>query len=263
MMKQVKAADLPLRTLDPNSPIPLYHQIEADLRELIKTGQLAPSDVLPPEIELSQGYGVGRHTMRMALSRLVADNLIARKAGRGTFVKARPDRTRFYLDRSFTRQMADMGLAARSHLLEINHREFEKLLPEYLRRRGPSGYFPLARLRFGGNEPVGIQYTAIVREQCPGLDRFNFEQNSLYDILSKEYHLDIRQITHTVSAVTATDDQADLLRVTAGDPLLLVNTRAFLENNRLIEFTASFYRADKYEYSTTHTIPSLAYEGRT
>ena len=47
----------------------------------------------------------------------MAAHLIDRKAGRGTIVKARPDRMQFYLDRSFTRQMADMGRQARSRVL--------------------------------------------------------------------------------------------------------------------------------------------------
>src|SRR5262249_24808309 len=100
MVRQIEVAHLPVKPVDPDSPVPLYHQIEVDLRVLIQSGQLAPDDVLPPESELCHVYGVGRQTMRMALARLVDDNLIARRAGQGTFVKAQHDRMQFYLDRS-------------------------------------------------------------------------------------------------------------------------------------------------------------------
>ena len=59
-------------------------------------------------------------------------------------------------------------------------------------------------------------------------------------------------IRHTVSATTATEEQAGHLNVAPGDPLLLVRTTALLDEDQLIEHTTSFYRADRYEYRTAH-----------
>jgi DNA-binding GntR family transcriptional regulator len=53
--------------------------------------------------------------MRQAMSRLVADDLIARQAGRGTFVKPQTDRADFYLDRSFTRQSPNLSVLLTRH----------------------------------------------------------------------------------------------------------------------------------------------------
>ncbi len=64
----------------------------------------------------------------------------------------------------------------------------------------------------------------------------------------------IAAITHTITAVAADARQADLLRVDAGAPLLLVNTAAYLETGDVLEVTTSHYRADKYEYTTTHAL---------
>jgi GntR family transcriptional regulator len=250
--RQVQITDLPLKAVDPDSPIPLYHQIEADLRDLIRTGKLLPSDILPPEVELSRSYGVGRHTMRMALARLVADNLIARKAGRGTYVKPQPDRKRFYLDRSFTRQMADMGLQARSKVLDVTRSAFDAHLPEAQRGRDDRRYFRLARLRYGDDEPIGLQYSVILAALCPGLQSYDFNVQSLYDVLSGDYGLVITEITHTVTAVIAGLTRAKMLHIRAGDALLVVYTQAFLADHQLIEFTTSYYRADMYEFTTTH-----------
>ena len=85
--KQLYVSDLSIKPIDPDSPIPLYHQIEVDLRRLVDDDELSPGNLIPPELELSRAYGVGRHTMRTALSRLADDDLIARYSGRGTFVK--------------------------------------------------------------------------------------------------------------------------------------------------------------------------------
>jgi GntR family transcriptional regulator len=112
---------LGITPVDPQSPIPLYHQVNSDLKRIIRSGKLLPGEMLPPEIELSKAYGVGRQTIREAISRLVDENLLERYAGRGTFVCAQTDRQKFYLDRSFTQQMAEMDMTAHSKVLRLSH----------------------------------------------------------------------------------------------------------------------------------------------
>jgi GntR family transcriptional regulator len=251
--KQVKLSDLPITSVDTGSPVPFYHQIETDLRQLIRMGALVPEDILPPELELSKGYGVGRHTMRTALSRLVADNLIIRKAGLGTYVAPRHDRKQFYLDRSFTRQIAEMGLEPRSEVLEMVMSKIDGQAPRSLQAKVGKDCLLLVRLRLGNDEPIGLQYTTIITELCQGLEQYDFNQRSLYEVLYSEYELMITEITHTVNAVAADEVSALQLDVNAGDPLLLVKTNCYLKDHQIIEYTVSYYRTDKYEYSTTHT----------
>ncbi|MCC7208222.1 MAG: GntR family transcriptional regulator [Anaerolineae bacterium] len=255
-MRRLQIADLALTPVDANSPVPLYHQIESDLRKLIETGVIAPDDILPPENELCRVYGVGRHTVRMALSRLVNDRLIVRKSGRGTVVVAGPDRTRFYLDRSFTRQMADFGLTARSVLLETSAGAVDARAPEPLRSHIGARCLHIARLRLGDGDPVGLQYTTLLTDHCPGIETVDFTRESLYDVLHNQYRMVIARISHVVSAAAADRTQASLLQVTPGEPLLVVKTTAHLTNNDVIEYTMSYYRTDKYEYSTTYTFGS-------
>lgn len=245
--------DLSLTKVDPASPIPLYHQIELDLREMIQSGALTPHDMLPPELALCRAYGVGRHTMRHALSRLTADGLIERHVGRGTFIRSQVDRKRFYLDRSFTKQMAQMGLVARSKVLTTKNGVISEVHPKPLHSKLGSRCFQLERLRFGSDEPIGLQRTIIVTERCPGIDIHSFEEKSLYETLSSTYDLSIERILHSISATSATPSQSNLLRVHEGAALLVVNTSAFLEDDDIIELTTSYYRADRYEYITAHT----------
>lgn len=248
----VTPANLPITPADADSPVPLYYQIETDLRRLISSGHLPPGATLPPELTLCQLYGVGRHTMRMALSRLAADDLISRRAGRGTVVKPQADRMKFYLDRSFTHQMADMGLQAHSKVLDATPGRLTPDGPEVFRDKVGRPCLYLMRLRLGGEEPIGLQATTILTDLCPGLERYDFNQHSLYDILARDYHLIITEIRHTISATIADDFQAEHLTVEPGDPLLVVKTAAYLDNAQVVEHTVSHYRADKYEYSTTH-----------
>ena len=245
--------DLPITPLDEDSSVPLYRQIEEDLRRLITSGVLPPGGGLPPEVELSRAYGVGRQTIRLALSHLVSSDLIARYAGRGTFVKPQTDRLKFYLDRSFTHQMSEMGLQARSRVLEMSAGVINETSPAELADHTGEPFLRLVRLRLGNDQPIGIQSSTILTRQCSGIEEFDFNQQSLYDVLVTQFHLPIAEINHTVCATIADALQAALLQVGSGAPLLLVNTTAWLENGDVIEHTTSYYRADKYEFSTTHS----------
>jgi GntR family transcriptional regulator len=74
-------------TVDHLDPTPLYEQLAAVLRQMIKSGELRPRDPVPSESQLQQEYGVSRGTIRRALDILRDEGLVVTIAGRGTFVK--------------------------------------------------------------------------------------------------------------------------------------------------------------------------------
>ncbi|HEX6971060.1 MAG TPA: GntR family transcriptional regulator [Limnochordia bacterium] len=72
---------------------PLYQQLQEILRAEIRQGRLAPNEPLPGEHRLVEQYGVSRTTVRQALQGLVAEGMVVRRQGRGTFVAGgEPDR---------------------------------------------------------------------------------------------------------------------------------------------------------------------------
>ena len=71
--------------MTPRLPLTKYHQIYLVLREQLLEGRFAKA--MPAEMELAKQFGVGRVTIRHAMEKLVAEELIVRVAGRGTFPK--------------------------------------------------------------------------------------------------------------------------------------------------------------------------------
>ena len=248
------ANELNFGSVSEDSPVPLYHQVESNLRRLIESGELPPGTTVPPENVLTERYDVSRHTIRKAMSRLANDNLIERSAGRGTFVAPEADQSRFYLDRSFTEQMAEMGRVASSRVLDSKTGTIDDEAPEILQSRSGAPCLSLSRLRLGDDEPIGIQHHTVITEECPGLEQHDFSSQSLYDLLAHEYDLRIGEIQHTITAAVADERQAELLEISLGDPLLVVHTAAFLDSGTVIEHTTSYYRADRYVYRTNHTL---------
>jgi DNA-binding LacI/PurR family transcriptional regulator/biotin operon repressor len=69
---------------------PLYERIRDSIKQQIVLGKLKPGDKLSNEIELAKTLGVGRNTVRQAISELEEQGLIERSRGRGTFIKELP-----------------------------------------------------------------------------------------------------------------------------------------------------------------------------
>ena len=74
--------------IDPNSPVPLYHQIAQLIRARIQGGELAPGDVLEPLREAATEWQVNFHTVRHAYADLARDGLVEMRGPRGTHVLA-------------------------------------------------------------------------------------------------------------------------------------------------------------------------------
>lgn len=72
--------------IDRNSPLPLYHQLKEIIKEQIRAGRLLPGQTIPSEIELTRTYKLSRYTVRQAISDLVAEGILRRVHGTGTFV---------------------------------------------------------------------------------------------------------------------------------------------------------------------------------
>lgn len=78
---------LPRGSLVSSSPVPAYHRLEVQIRELIERGEFEPNEQLPSEHEIADHLHVSRPTVRQALTRLAKAHLIRREQGNGTFVE--------------------------------------------------------------------------------------------------------------------------------------------------------------------------------
>ena len=70
--------------------IPLYRQIQEDIKQQIEYGSLKPGDRLPSEMDYSRKYFVSQITSKNALNGLVDEGYLIRIQGKGTFVAKNP-----------------------------------------------------------------------------------------------------------------------------------------------------------------------------
>jgi DNA-binding GntR family transcriptional regulator len=72
----------------PSKPLPLFAQISEMLSREILAGHWQPGERIPTEPELATSLGVAIGTLRKAVAVLVAQGVLERKQGSGTYVRA-------------------------------------------------------------------------------------------------------------------------------------------------------------------------------
>ncbi|WP_224766170.1 GntR family transcriptional regulator [Nocardioides campestrisoli] len=200
-----------------------------------------PGTPAPSERELVSHFKVARMTVRQALDALVAEGLLERMPGRGTFV-ARPRRRAARLT-SFTEDMRRRGMSAESRTLLAR---VEKAGPGVARALEIAPHAPVLhwkRLRRAGGSAICLEDAYLNEAMLPGFLAEGLP-TSLYDALQS------RQLRPTwaedaVQADVANPEEAELLGLDAGRPVLRLARRA-LCGERVVQVSRSTYRSDRF-----------------
>lgn len=209
------------------------------VRELVADAR--PGAPAPSERELVQRFGVARMTVRHAIDGLVAEGLLHRVPGKGTFV-AEP-RGRVGALVGFTEEMRSRGLLAEAQTLLAR---IERAGPGISRVLGLTEGDPVVhwrRLRRADGVPICIEDAYLSEVLLPGFLQGG-TPTSLYEALA-ERGLRPTWAEDSVRADLATAEEADLLEVDPGSPVLRVARRA-VHDDKPLEVSRSTYRCDRY-----------------
>jgi GntR family transcriptional regulator len=229
--------------LDEQSSLPLYQQMQRALRQAIETRVLGPDDALPPERDLAEDFSVSRITVRKAIEGLVAEGLLVRRQGSGTFVLARVEKN-FSKLTSFSEDMRARGRNPRSVWLR---KAAGTVTPEEsltLRASPGTPVYRFNRIRFADDAPMSLEYATILASCLPSMEAV---ESSLYAALERAGNRPVRALQR-LRAVLLTAEQAELMQASESDAGLLVERLGFLQDGRAVEFTQSFYRGDTYDF---------------
>lgn len=241
------AHELPqLMPLDRGGGIPLYHQIQRQLMEQIRSGALPRSEPLPPVQEIAARYGVSLMTARQAVRSLCELGLTYSRQGKGTFIANTKLEKDFRQVMSFTEEMKSRGTRAQSKVLSFRIRSAGGEVRKALQLKAGEKVFRLHRVRYGDSVPLGVECSCLPARVCPDLLRNYDVTSSLYRTL--EMHgVFLRTASEVVEVGRATVENAKLLRIAPGSPVFLFTRISFLEDGKPVEFVKSTYRGDRYK----------------
>ena len=233
-----------------NAGKPRYAALSDELRDGIRAGKWVAGDLLPSEAQLCRQFGVSRGTVVKAIEVLLAEGLLQRRQGVGTFV-SRPalHRSPGYL-RGFSETVRRQGRMPTHRL--IGQRQLDR--SEALQFGCDESALLLERIRMVDGLPWAI-HTALVPmriaaaiPQLTGPDsRTASADFSLYKTFDKA-GLEIDHADETINVRLATDKEAEHLGIELPSAVMLVHRKSFDQRGYLIELIEAVYLQDCYTY---------------
>lgn len=231
---------------------PLYEEVRARLIEGISQGAWRAGEALPSEGELARGFGVAVGTLRKAVDTLVAEQVLVRRQGKGTFVashdgrrlmfhffhivergggKAYPEARLldFRRDRANAEDAAALGIARSDKVIRIRN-----------------------LLSLGGR-PAILDDITLAAELFRGLTEkiFRARDNTIYHLYQSRYGINVLRTDERLRAVLASREVAPLLHVAPGAPLLEIRRVALTFRDRPVELRISRVDTARHDYHNT------------
>jgi GntR family transcriptional regulator len=190
-----------------------YRAIADELRARVSAGEFGAGRLLPSESELSASFGVSRVTVRKALELLRDEGLIDARQGFGWFVSTDPVRQPLARLGTIEEQLADLGRSSERKVVGFR---FVAAPPRVRQVLGTPSVLEVRRLNLADGEPFA-RVTVWCREDLGvGLSRAEVERSPFYELVD----VPIGSATQTIGAVAAGPEDAELLAVPVGSPML-------------------------------------------
>lgn len=235
------------KLLEEESPIPLYHQLSTYLEEQIEKGILKIGDLLPNEFELANMFRVSRTTVRLALQELESKGYIKRSQGKGTLITPRIEINIAQL-LSFSQEISKMGFIPGTILLDTNFIRSDPKISKILELPENSEILKVTRIRTANDQPIGYCISYLNLPKFPGLRFQDYSKTSLYEIFEKDLNLVIFRAYQKILADIANKEEAKILKISKGHPVLRVYRTTYTKENIPVETVEATFNAKFYFY---------------
>ena len=243
-----------LSVIDPGNIIPKYYQLSNILRQKIEEGAWGAHQPIHSERQLEEQYNLSRPTIRQAIELLVRQGFLYRVHGKGTFVSP-PKLQKGILElTSFSEDMRSRGLKPGQIFLDFGFVDPPAQVRKLLELPADRKVLRIKRVRTGNGEPIGIQDSYLALPSGQEITREEVEQGgSIYNILQEKFGIFPSEADETLEVTLASAEEAILLEIPEGSPLLLNERTLWSQNRQAVEFVKILYRGDRYKYTVRLT----------
>ncbi|WP_284746465.1 GntR family transcriptional regulator [Amycolatopsis sp. RTGN1] len=246
--------------VDRTSGMPAFRQVAADLREKITAGEYSPGEQLPSERDLVDSYGVSRPTIREAVNLLRSEGLVTAEHGRGVFVRPpasiqRVARTRLSREARERNRGAFLADAAArgftpSTSVKIRFEQADARAAAHLAVDEGTEVTVRDRVMRADGLVVQLAVSRLPRTltRDTAIEQVDTGPGGAYARLEEAEHR-IGSFAEHVGARMPTPDEASLMQLAVGVPVITVTRVAFGENGTPLEMNDMVLAADRYELS--------------
>ncbi len=233
----------------PSVGLTLYKLVKRQMLAGLSEGEWKPGEAIPAEKQLSLRFSVSIGTLRKAIDELVAENILIRHQGRGTFV-AMHSRDQHLFNFFNVVRHDGQRTAPKLSLLRFAKAKAPKEVGERLGIARSTKTFQFTNVLALNNKPVQVDEIVLPEALFAGLSEAELRNrpSTLYSLYQVAYGLNVIRIEERVRATLASDTHAKLLNIEPGHALLQVHRTAFSYNNQPVEYRVSHINTDHYEY---------------
>lgn len=220
--------------------------VEQRLRALLSSDELGSDGRLPTERELAGMYGVSRTTVRQVLDGLEHAGLIRRRRGRtgGTFAtRGRVDIDFGYLA-GIPSYLRAQGFRAGAHVVSARMIPADSVTAEALRIPAGALVHDVIRVRLADEVRISLEHARFPVALFPDLLSERLD-DSIYELMAQRYGLSAVKAVERLVAVLADADQAALLGIEVGDPLMAIERVAYDGADQPLEYSTDLFRGDR------------------
>lgn len=203
-----------------------------------------PGQAIPSERDLTARFGVSRATVRKAIDGLVADGVLQRVHGVGTFAVRPRVETHLHLA-SFTQDMRRRGLRPTTRVVSVSAEAPPASVATALQLDASDLAWRVRRVRLADGEPMAVEDGWYPVRLTPGLDAHDLSA-SVYALLDSVYGLRIDGAHQVLWGENADAALAATLAAPLHTPLLVFE-RTSTARGRPVEHVISRYRGDRYQ----------------
>ena len=230
-----------------NSHIPIFFQIQKQIKEKIEKSDLSPGTQLPTERNLSSELGVSRVTIRKAIRGLISEGYCKKEVGKGIFVAENKFITNIHDLEGTSNFIKRRGFDIETEVVEEKIIKSNDMLNSKLELSSSQELLFLKRLRWVKDEPVMLEETYLPLEIFPEIKKYDFE-NSLYEIIKEEYDVYPDHSKGFFNILMATEKESDLLNIQLNTPLLVKEVTTYTKEDNPFEYNKTIFRTDKFKF---------------
>jgi len=240
------------KSIDKNTPIPLYYQIRQLILNEIQNGTYPPGSMLPTENDICDAFGLSRTTVRQAINDLAKEGWLYRVKSKGTFV-SRPKINQDFINKveSFDDQITRLGMIPSTELISVSVETPTKDVAEVLNITGKTPVIRILRKRYADKDPIVLVESFLPYDKCRFVMDHDLNSERLYTILSASPKTEVRYVERRIEAISATEEIAKLLEMKKGSPILYAVSTGYSCFNEPIEHSIAHYCGNKTALNVT------------
>ena len=236
----------------------VYQNVINLLKNRLNSSIYNIGDLLPSEKELAERYDVSRNTLRKALKTLEEEGMIERRHGSGTYLRNKHFQASVtHLD-SFTEIARNEGKTPTSQILKFELQTASDEIANNLRVMLGEPVYYAKRLRLIDNIAMQIEETWLSASRFPDLTLAHMKK-SKFAYIENECGVKILGCYESIQPILPSPDVANLLHISALDPIIRMQTQAIDEQSNPIDYSILY--TNMFEFQVKYFLPRKAVAG--